>query len=368
MKKRIKKLLSCLLVVVFVVALMAGCSGGGEETAEDEGSGGPVAKDSLLEGKRIIYIVNSEKTDWQIISNHYLEELCKAAGADITVHNPDGDSSTQAQMLEDALVQQPDLIFMKPLDQASIVPAVKKANEAGIPIVTLDFAVSGEADCKIDCAVQTDQYSCGELAAEYFKKVADETGVDQVVIEVYGDMSTNIGQQRGPDSFDKAVEGYDNVELVAATESKWDASDAYTAVMDMLTAHPEANAIYSHSDCMSSGIVQALTDLGRLVPAGEEGHVTYVSVDGEAIGCQHIREGWIDQIADNNPAKNCIVAFWAAIDILNGYEVPEVLTFPSFAITPENVDEAWGSMDINDIASWGWYETDAYELQTPYVE
>lgn len=328
----------------------------------------PIKKSELLKGFKISLILNSEKTDMQIILNHYLAQLCEDAGADLTVVNADGDIAAQAQLIEDCIVQQPDLVFLKPLDGTALASSVKKLNEAGIPVITYDMAMAEDADCHVDCMVNTDQESCGHLAAEYFKSVADETGETLKVIEVLGDMSTNIPLLRGPQSFEADLETYDNVELVAATEAKWDASKAYDVTIDMLTAHPEANAIFSHSDCLSQGIVQALTDLGRLVPAGEEGHMYYASVDGEAIGCQHVQEGYLDQISNNNPHTMCTLAFWAAVDILHGYEVPEELLFPATPINADNVDTAWGLTPIDTMSTWGWDDTESYVLQTAFVE
>lgn len=386
-----KKHLSLLLVLAMLFVALTGCASPATttpatttpattesaattpattESAETKPTeAAPVKASELYAGKTCYYIVNSEKTDVQIILNHYLEELVKAAGGEIIVQNPDGDSSVQAQLIEDCLIHDPDIIFLKPLDSAAVAPAVKKANQAGVPVVTLDMSMSPDADCVIAADCHTDQYSTADLALEFIVNKANETGIDQKVVEIYGDMATQLVHERGPLSFDINVEKYDNVELVAATESKWDAATAYTATMDMFTAHPDATAIFSHSDCMASGIIQALEDLGKLYPNDDPRHIWFCSIDGEAIGCQYIKEGYLDQISNNDPLGACMLAFLCGIDIINGYDVPEKLLPASYPITIDNVDEAWSAKDIKDIANWGWYDvSDVYQLQTPYVE
>ena len=42
-----------------------------------------------------------------------------------------------------------------------------------------------------------------------------------------------------------------------------------------------------------------------------------------------------------------------------------------FETTARHIDdiaEAWGNLDVKNVANWGWTEQDKYVLQTPYAE
>ena len=241
MKKRI---LAVLMAASLTVGMLMGCSTdtGTDQTTdgtEDTGdsSDGPVAESELLKDQLVVYIANEAASDWQVISTEYLKALVEAAGGECQIMNPENDASRQAQMVEDALVLQPAAIVIKPIDQAAIVPALQQANAADIPIITLDTGLIEGADVEIACAIQTDQTSLGKTAAEYVEQAAKESGEDAKVITVLGDMSSNIAQLRQSGFNDYAAET-DNIEVLAETESKWDPSTAYTAVMDMMTANP----------------------------------------------------------------------------------------------------------------------------------
>ena len=299
-----KKLLSILLSGAMALSLAACSSGGSATTAADKAAetaasvagkddvkgaseaADPAAdaardlnaadsanSDKLLDGVKVVYIANECASDWQAVSTEYLKALVNAQGGDCQIYNPENDASKQAQMVEDALVLKPDALVIKPIDQAAIVPALKKVNEAKIPIILLDTGIIADTNVEIFCSIQTDQKSLGRVNAEYVAKLAEEGGYEAKVVTVLGDMSSNIAHDRR-DGFNEVADKYDNVTVLAETESKWDPSAAYTAVIDMMTRNPDANTVFCCADCMMSGVIQALNELGRLAPVGDENHVT----------------------------------------------------------------------------------------------
>ena len=141
-----------------------------------------------------------------------------------------------------------------------------------------------------------------------------------------------------------------------------------TAVKDMMTAHPDANTVFCSADGMGIGAVQALTDMGYTAKVGEEGHITFVCIDCDPNGCKNVAAGIIDQEAEHNAALHSDIAFKVIVDYLHGYEVPEAVLFETTARNADNISEAWGNMDVKNVANWGWTDQDIYVLQTPYTE
>lgn len=373
-----KKLLATLMSLALCVGLFAGC-GASEEKAEVPETTEIAAEeaeeiaeavtaataDKLLEGKKVVYIANECASDWQSISTKYLKALVETAGGECKIYDPNNDANVQADMVAQALVEQPDVIVIKPIDQAAIVPSLKNVNAAGIPIITLDTGVIAESDVDIMCAVQTDQTSLGRTAAEYVEKVASETGETAKVITILGDMSSNIALLR-QSGFNDYAAGSDKIEVLAEQEGKgWSASVAYDAVLAMMSANPDANTIFCCADCMMSGVIEALDYLGKLHPAGEEGHITIVGIDCDPNGCSYMEQGYVDQESEHNAALHSDIAFKVIVDYVNGYDVPTEIFFDTTARTIDNVADAWGNMDVEAVDSWGWMDQDAYILQTP---
>ena len=191
-----------------------------------------------------------------------MKALVNAQGGDCQIYNPENDASKQAQMVEDALVLKPDALVIKPIDQAAIVPALKKVNEAKIPIILLDTGIIADTNVEIFCSIQTDQKSLGRVNAEYVAKLAEEGGYEAKVVTVLGDMSSNIAHDRR-DGFNEVADKYDNVTVLAETESKWDPSAAYTAVIDMMTRNPDANIIMVITTLMNRVKIRRICSAGK---------------------------------------------------------------------------------------------------------
>lgn len=355
-----KKLLAAAMSAAMLLGgTVAGMSVQAEETE---------SASELLAGKNVIYVCNNVNDDWGVISTKYLETLVEGAGGDCVIYNAEGDSAKQAQMVDDSIVAKPDVLVVKPIDQAAIIPALKRVNEAGIPVMTIDTGIIEGADVDILCAIQTDQESLGAINAQFIVDKAKETGEKAEIITVLGDMASDIAQKRQKGFNAVIEENPDYAEILAETEAKWDASQAYTAVKDMMTAHPEANTLFCSADGMGIGATQALADMGFTAKVGEEGHITVVCVDCDPNGCKGIEDGVIDQEAEHNSALHSDIAFKAIIDYLHGYEIPDSIIFQTTARNIDNVADAWGNLDVDNVENWGWMDQDIYVLQTPYTE
>ena len=376
---KMRKLVAIAMTLALGISLLAGCSngsgsganssaGGGSSSPSGSNSGEPVAASELLAGKKVIYACNNVNDDWGIITTEYLKTLVEGAGGECTIYNAQGDAATQAQMVDDAIIAKPDMLVVKPVDQAALVPALQRANQANIPIITIDMGIVEDADVDILCAVQTRQESLGSINAQFVVDKAKETGVKAKIVTVLGDMSSDVAVKRQT-GFNEVIEANpDYAEVLAETEAKWDASQAYTAVKDMMTAHPDANTVFCSADGMGIGAVQALTDMGYTAKVGEEGHITFVCIDCDPNGCKNVAAGIIDQEAEHNAALHSDIAFKVIVDYLHGYEVPEAVLFETTTRNADNISEAWGNMDVKNVANWGWTDQDIYVLQTPYTE
>lgn len=322
----------------------------------------------LLEGKKIVYVNSNVNDDWNVISTKYLEALVEGAGGECIIYNAEGDSAKQAQMVDDSISAKPDVLVVKPIDQASIIPALQRLNEAEIPIMTLDMGIIKDADVDILSAIQTDQESLGAINAQFVVDKAKESGEKAEIITVLGDMSSDLAQMRQKGFNDVIEANSEYAEVLAETESKWDPSQAYTAVKDMMTAHPEANTVFCCADGMGIGALQALSDMGKKVKVGEDGHITFVSIDCDPNGCKAIEDGFIDREAEHNAALHSDIAFKLIVDYLHGYDIPKDVFFETTARNIDNVADAWGNLDVDNVSQWGWMDQDVYTLQTPYTE
>lgn len=108
----------------------------------------------------------------------------EALGYELLVSAPDSESdyASQVQLVEDMIARGVDGIIICAINTDAIVTAVKKANEAGIPVVM--FNVQDElADGKVDCYVTYDQREGGAKVADYMAEVVNGAETNVAIIE-----------------------------------------------------------------------------------------------------------------------------------------------------------------------------------------
>ncbi|MFQ5343827.1 MAG: substrate-binding domain-containing protein, partial [Anaerolineae bacterium] len=64
-------------------------------------------------------------------------------GVELVVVDSQDDSAKEATNLEDLIQRKVDALLINPTDADAVVPSVQKANEAGIPVFTIDRSASG---------------------------------------------------------------------------------------------------------------------------------------------------------------------------------------------------------------------------------
>ena len=132
---------------LILALLVTGCSSEESSVIQDDGnvvgSTDQVNEDSPVEGK-IGYSAMSLKNPFFGIISDSLKKAGAAHGFEVTTTDADSDVKKQANQIEDFISQGVDAIVLNPTDRLAIGPAIKKANEAGIPVFTCDLQCVAE--------------------------------------------------------------------------------------------------------------------------------------------------------------------------------------------------------------------------------
>ncbi|MHB8063783.1 MAG: sugar ABC transporter substrate-binding protein [Ruminiclostridium sp.] len=266
-----------------------------------------------------------------------IEDEAKAQGIKVNILDANGNSQTQLTQIEDSISKKVDAIILSPNNSDELVPGVKKANDAGIPVITVDSLVSKGADVAV--AVHFDNEAGGAMAAKYIQDIYKSGKV----LENQGAQGAYHATMRGNGFFNQI--GSDSNFEVIRKDCQWSAENAQTITADVVTANSDLKAIMSHNGEMARGIIAGLKQLGKLKKVGEEGHIGVVAVDGTPIELQQIRDGEQDASINQDPLVMGSTALKAAADFLNGKAVEKDISTPPSLITKENVDDPqlWGN-------------------------
>ena len=276
------------LFALFCGTLFAGIAGctpaeegtsstGTAETGAGETTGGVIGFSALT----------LKNPFFKIIADSVTEEA-EANGMTVIVNDAERDVNTQSKHIENYIAQKVSAIIINPADRIAVGPAIRKANEAGIPVFTCDLQCTAE-DVKIAGHIGTDNFQGGRLAGEAMIEALGDSGgevlilhfkqANSCVLRVKGFMEVidahNSGKQTG------------QVKVVAELDGGGLKDEGYKATSDALQAHPNLAGIFAINDPSALGAHTALYQAGKV------GQVTIIGFDGQLEGKKAILDGKI---------------------------------------------------------------------------
>ncbi len=214
--------------------------------------------------------------------------------------NPD----TQVKLMETMMAIQPDFGIYCTIDSKILGP-VLRYNQAGIPVITNNVTVLGGKHT----FVAFDNYIAGQQCAKsmikLLKKRYGETPEDWakaggVIVEITGELSTSIAQDRGRgfhSVMDPICEKTPGLEI-ATVEGKWKPDLSYQRMSDMITKYGDKIiGTYTHDDTMSiAGIWPALEAAGMAYTWDQPKHIPMVGIDATTAALKMVRAKKVDSI------------------------------------------------------------------------
>ncbi|MCH9012118.1 MAG: substrate-binding domain-containing protein, partial [Proteobacteria bacterium] len=199
-----------------------------------------------------------------------------------------------------------DLLIISPKEAMPLTAPVKKAYDAGIPVIVLDRRVQG-GDYTL--FIGADNKKIGEAAGKW---IAEKLGGAGKVVELKGLMTSTPAQDRHS-GFRKGIEGTD-IEVIFEADMKWDESDARKEMESALARFDDIDLVYGHNDPVAHGAYLAAKAAGR------EKDILFVGIDALAHeGRAYVRQGILDACFEYPTGGK--EAIEAALKILNGETV-----------------------------------------------
>ena len=176
-------------------------------------------------------------------------------GYELIVTAGDFELGKQSAQIEDFIARKVDAIVLCPVDSRGIGPAVKKANEAKIPVFTADIA-SQEGD--VVCHIASDNVAGGRLAGEYLGKAMGGKG--NVAIIGQPTVTSVLDRVQG---FKEAISKFPDIKIVADVNGEGVRDKAMQVASDVLQAHPDLNGIFGINDDSALGSLDAVQQFKR---------------------------------------------------------------------------------------------------------
>jgi ABC-type sugar transport system substrate-binding protein len=250
-------------------------------------------------------------------------------GAQITYFDPAFDPQKQVSMIEDCIARKSDVIAVNAVDPAAVVPALKKASDAKIPIImhNADTNDAGRAYTKTYVGVKS--YDQGQAMGK--RLVADFNGkADILVLTGKPGQTDTVNRWEGAAAAFKEANATINV--LASEPADWSKDKAITVMQDLITRHPKFDAVLAQDDGMALGAVQALK------ASGVEGVKVY-GVGAYKEACDAIKNKDMEATALHPSYLVGVYTVRAAYDTLHGRYLPTEILAPTGAIDANNLSQ-----------------------------
>jgi ribose transport system substrate-binding protein len=233
----------------------------------------------------------------------------------------------QVNLVNDMVVRKVDGILIAATDAKALAPAVEKAIDSGVPVITLDSGVDSDAPYAY---IATDNIGAAKMAAETLAKLIDGKGK-------VGDIGITAGSQTGREREDGLLEGmkaYPDIEVLPVQYCGCDPAKALNIATDMYTGNQDIAGYFGACDGGGTGAGQLVKQKGL------KGKVHVVSFDTSPEELQLFKDGYIDALIVQDPFQMGYRGVYAMDKVLKGEKVePRVVEIPAQVVTMENVND-----------------------------
>jgi ABC-type sugar transport system substrate-binding protein len=337
----LRRFLFALAGAVIAIAI-SGCGNSGTTNSQSAAA----ANAPTNRVKTIGVAFETLQTEFWVAAFDKLKAACAAKGITMLEGVADGDASKQFDQVKNFINRRVDGIIIVPKDGKTVIPMIKAANAANIPVVLYNRPAD-PTDAKYT-AVAPDNASITKSTVSHLVSLAKKTGRKQKAIILLGDLSdvNAIGRR---DGFEAAIrEAGAAVEVVARIPTEWNQEKALAGVQSAMQAHPDAGLIFTSSDFMFPSIKSVLSSLGRWKKYNEPGHVILGGFDGDATAYQLMAEGYVDATGVQDVYWEAEQAIRVILNTHLGSPPPARIDDPGFAITQANLKELesrmWGAV------------------------
>jgi ribose transport system permease protein len=220
------------------------------------------------------------------------------------------DVERQHQIIENLIEQRVDALVVAPAGAKEIVPAVKKANQARIPVIIVDSDIhrptAEAADAQTVTYIGSDNVAGGRIAGEAVARWLDGQGEVAVLEGIPGHESTDQRRQ----GFAAALAEVPGIKIVASLTASAERARGFAVTQNILQAHPALRAIFGTNDEMALGALEAVAAAGRT------GAVRVVGFDASPDALANIRDGRMDGSVAQFPSEMGRMGVATAVKLL----------------------------------------------------
>ena len=285
-----KVVLSCMIGAALLS--VAGCGSSDDKAASSD--------------KKVIigFSVSTQNNPFFVKMADSVKAEAAKQGVEVKIVDAQNDPAKQANDISDLVQQHVDVLIVNPVDSAAVGNSVISANEAKIPVITVDRS-SDSGD--VATHIASNNIKGGEMAADF---LVQKLGEGAEVAELEGIPGASATRERG--------EGFHNIadnklKVLAKQSADFDRSKGLTVAENMIQANTGIKAIFAHNDEMALGAISAAKSANK--------NIMIVGFDGTEDGMKAVEDGDLVATIAQQPDKMGEMGVDAAVKLAKGESV-----------------------------------------------
>ncbi len=239
----------------------------------------------------------------------------------------------QINIVESAIDRGVKAIVLAPSDVTALVPAVKKAKDAGIPVVVIDSALSGDKSNYVSF-LATDNYAAGQACAKALIDAIKAKGLKEdgkiAVMSYVAGVGSEVGRVGG---FKDYIAKNSKLQIVTTQYSNADMPTALNQTTNVLAANPDLVGIFGANGPTAIGMARAIAQ------AKLSGKIAAIGFDGNSVLQGFVKDGTLDAIAVQSSYNMGYLGVKTAFDVaFAGKTVPEKVDTGFLMVNKDNID------------------------------
>jgi ribose/xylose/arabinose/galactoside ABC-type transport system permease subunit/ABC-type sugar transport system substrate-binding protein len=266
------------------------------------------------EGLTVAFVPKQIGNPFWITMRKGAEAEAARLGVRVVTLAPDRETDVerQHQIIENLIEQRVHALLIAPSGAREVIPAIKKANQANIPVLIVDSDIdrptATAAGASTVTYIGSDNFAGGRIAGEAVARWLEGQGEVAVLEGTPGHESTD--QRRK--GFAAALQAHPGVRIVASQTASAERARGFSVAQNILQAHPNLRAIFGANDEMALGALEAVAAAGR----GES--VRVVGFDAAPDALTNIRAGRMAGSVAQFPSEMGRMGVRAAVELVRG--------------------------------------------------
>jgi len=260
--------------------------------------------------------------------NKGAQDAANASGRKLVIFNANDNPVSQNDAIENYIQQGVKGIMVDAIDVNGIMPAIKEAAAAKIPVIAIDSVLPAGPQA---AQVGVDNLEGGKIIGKYFVDYVARSMGGKARLGIVGALNSAVQNQRQK-GFEETIKSNPGITVADVVDGQNVQDTAMTAAENLITGNPDLTTIYATGEPALLGAIAAVENQGR------QKDIKVFGWDLTSKAISGIDGGYVTAVLQQDPKKMGEEAVKALNELASDKTVSKTILVPATVVTKANVD------------------------------